>query len=45
MVKYKGATIQFPGGGGGGVFLINNFGRTLREINNSLQELFYINKI
>ena len=31
------------GGGGLEVFLINNFGRTLREINDLLQELFYIN--
>ena len=40
----KGATIRFPGGGGGkSIFEINNFGRTLREINNLLQELFHIN--
>ena len=43
----KGATIQYPGGrgggGAGGFFQINNFGRTSREINNLLQELFYIN--
>ena len=40
----KGATIlRFPGGGGWSFFEINNFGRTLREINNLLQELFYIN--
>ena len=31
------------GGGLEGFFEINNFGRTLREINNLLQELFYIN--
>ena len=41
---FRGATVQFPGGGGGGLsfFEINNFGRTLRVINNLLQELFYI---
>ena len=40
----KGATIRFPGGRGGrSIFDINNFGRTLREINNLLQELFHIN--
>ena len=39
-------TIRFPWGEGGAVrsiFEINNFGRTLREINNLLQELFQIN--
>ena len=39
----KGATIRFPGGGGRSIFEINNFGRTLREINNLLQEMFHIN--
>ena len=34
----KGATIQSPGGGGGGI-PINNFERTLREINNLLQRI------
>ena len=29
--------------GEGAEFFINNFGRTLREINNLLQELLYIN--
>ena len=37
----KGPTIQSPGGGGY-IFKINNFGGTLREINNLLQELLYI---
>ena len=42
---YLGATIQSPGGEGeAGVFFeINNIGRTLRDINNLLHELFYIN--
>ena len=31
------------GGGGRRIFEINNFARTLREINNLLQELFHIN--
>ena len=45
VVELGGATIQLPmGGGGASVFFeINNFRRTLREINNLLQELFYIN--
>ena len=33
------------GGGGWSFFEINNFGQTLREINNLLQELFYINML
>ena len=40
--RTKGATIRFPGGCWN-FFEINNFGRTLREINNLLQELLYIN--
>ena len=38
-----GGPFNFQGGGGLEFFLINNFGRTLREINDLLQELFYIN--
>ena len=38
----EGTTIQSPGEGWS-FFKINNFGRTLHEINNLLQGLFYIN--
>ena len=40
----RGPPLNSRGGGGGrSIFEINNFGGTLREINNLLQELFHIN--
>ena len=38
-----GGPINLQGGGGGLFFKLNNFGRARCEINNLLQELFYIN--
>ena len=39
----RGPSFNFQGGGAGVFFEINNFGEALREINNLLRELFYIN--
>ena len=41
--QIRGPPFYFQGRGGWSFLKINNFGRTLREINNLLQELFYIN--
>ena len=39
----RGPPLDSQGGGGRSIFKINHFGRSLREMNYLLQELFHIN--